>query len=169
MIPSRAVAKLNFRLVPDQNPREIDQLFRAHIMRIAPTTVRVTVRTLVPANPALINRNHPVMQAASTAYRKGFDADPVFLRSGGTIPVVNMLQKSLNVPVVLMGFALPDDHMHGPNEKFHLPNFFKGIDTSIGFLNQIGAEMTYSSFLSEKFLSKVPNIPIASGAVEHDH
>ena len=138
IIPSRAIAKLNFRLVPDQNPLEIDRLFRGHIMRITPPTVRTTVRTLVSAHPSLINRKHPVMRAAAAAYRKGFNADPVFLRSGGTIPVVNMLQKSLDVPVVLMGFALPDDNMHGPNEKFHLPNFFKGIATSISFLEEIG-------------------------------
>lgn len=138
IIPSRAIAKLNFRLVPEQNPLEIDRLFRGHIMRITPPTVRTTVRTLVSAHPSLINRKHPVMRAAAAAYRKGFNADPVFLRSGGTIPVVNMLQKSLDVPVVLMGFALPDDNMHGPNEKFHLPNFFKGIATSMSFLEEIG-------------------------------
>ncbi|HQU28775.1 MAG TPA: M20/M25/M40 family metallo-hydrolase, partial [Nitrospirales bacterium] len=139
VIPSRAVAKLNFRLVPDQTPSEIDQLFRAHIAKTAPPTVRVTMRTAVSAHSALINRKHPVLRAAAVAYRKGFDANPVFLRSGGTIPVVNMLQESLDVPVVLMGFALPDDNMHGPNEKFYLPNFFKGINTSISFLNQVGA------------------------------
>ena len=153
IIPSRAIAKLNFRLVPHQTPQEIDQLFREHVKRSTPPTVQVTVRTLVSAHPALINRNHPVMRAAATAYRKGFDADPVFLRSGGTIPVVNMLQESLDVPVVLMGFALPNDHMHGPNEKFHLSNFFKGIDTSIWFLNQIGeqAVSSHGLDLEERF------------------
>jgi acetylornithine deacetylase/succinyl-diaminopimelate desuccinylase-like protein len=139
VIPRRAVAKLNLRLVPDQTPREIDHLFRAHIARIAPPTVGVTVRTLVAAHPALINRNHPVMRAAAVAYRKGFGAEPVFLRSGGTIPVVNLLQQALDIPIVLMGFALPDDHIHGPNEKFHLPNFFNGIKTSIWFLSEVAS------------------------------
>lgn len=161
VIPSHAVAKLNFRLVPDQNPQEIDQLFRAHIKKIASPTVHVTVRTLVSAHPALINRNDPVMRVAATAYRKGFDADPVFLRSGGTIPVVNLLQETLAAPVVLMGFALPDDQMHAPNEKFYLPNFFRGIDTSIWFLHLTGARQTLSHSLSESHLPQLAGMAIA--------
>ena len=142
VIPSRAVAKLNFRLVPNQTPHEIDRLFRAHIARLAPPTVRVKVRTLVAANPALINRNHPVMRAAVAAYRKGFGATPVYLRSGGTIPVVSMLQQALDVPIVLMGFGLPDDRIHAPNEKFHLPNFFNGIQTSTWFLSEVATRLS---------------------------
>jgi hypothetical protein len=61
----------------------------------------------------------------------------VFLRSGGTIPIVNSFQKILGLPTVLMGFALPDDRMHAPNEKFHLPNFYRGIATSIWFMQMI--------------------------------
>lgn len=139
VIPSRAVVKLNFRLVPNQSPREIEALFRSYIARITPPTTRVKVRTLVSAQPALINREHPAIRAAAVAYRRGFGSYPVFLRSGGTIPVVNMLQQALGVPIVLMGFGLPDDRMHGPNEKFHLPNFFNGIKTSIWFLTEIAA------------------------------
>jgi acetylornithine deacetylase/succinyl-diaminopimelate desuccinylase-like protein len=141
VIPSRAIAKLNFRLVPDQTPQEVDRLFRDYIARIAPPTVRVSVRTMVAAQPALINRSHPALRAAALAYRKGFGAEPVFLRSGGTIPVVNMLQQALGIPIVLMGFALPNDRIHAPNEKFHLPNFFNGIKTSIWFLSAIGARL----------------------------
>ena len=139
VIPARALAKLSFRLVPDQDPLEVDQLFRGHIARITPPTVRSTVRTVSGAKPALINPNHPAMRAAALAYRKGFGAVPVFLRSGGTIPVVSTFQKVLGVPTVLMGFALPDDHIHAPNEKFHLPNFYKGIATCIWFLAAVGA------------------------------
>ena len=161
VIPSHAVAKLNFRLVPDQNPQEIDQLFHDHIMRITSPTVHVTVRTLVSAHPALINRNDPFMHVAATAYRKGFDADPVFLRSGGTIPVVNLLQETFVAPVVLMGFALPDDQMHAPNERFYLPNFFRGIDTSIWFLHLTGARQTLSQSLPESHLSQRASMAIA--------
>jgi len=139
VIPSRAIVKLNFRLVPNQSPREIEALFRLYIARITPPTTRVKVRTLVSAQPALINREHPAIRAAAVAYRRGFGSYPVFLRSGGTIPVVNMLQQALGVPIVLMGFGLPDDRMHSPNEKFHLPNFFNGIKTSIWFLTEIAA------------------------------
>jgi len=139
VIPARAVAKLNFRLVPDQDPREIDRLFRRHVACVTPPTVHATIRTHFLAHPALVSRNHPALRAAAVAYRKGFGATPVFLRSGGTIPVVNLLQERLGIPTVLMGFALPDDRMHAPNEKFHLPNFYHGIVTSIWFLAKVGA------------------------------
>jgi acetylornithine deacetylase/succinyl-diaminopimelate desuccinylase-like protein len=138
VIPARALAKLSFRLVPDQDPAEINHLFREHIARLTPAAVRSTVRTNFMAKPALVNRHHPGMRAAQVAYRKGFGATPVFLRSGGTIPVVNTLQAMLGIPTVLMGFALPDDRMHAPNEKFHLPNFYHGIATCIWFLAEIG-------------------------------
>ena len=137
VIPARAVAKLSFRLVPEQDPREIDQLFRGYVARITPPTVRTAIRTYFRAKPALVDRNHPAMRAAVMAYRHGFGAAPVFLRSGGTVPVVSLFQEMLGIPTVLMGFALPDDRMHAPNEKFHLPNFFKGIATSIRYLAEL--------------------------------
>jgi acetylornithine deacetylase/succinyl-diaminopimelate desuccinylase-like protein len=137
VIPTRASAKLNFRLVPDQDPKEIDRLFRAHIARIAPPSMRVAIRTDLAAKTAATARDHPVVTAAAAAYRKGFGAAPVFVRSGGTIPVVNLFQEMLGIPTVLMGFALPDDGLHAPNEKFHLPTFFKAIATSIHFLTEV--------------------------------
>jgi acetylornithine deacetylase/succinyl-diaminopimelate desuccinylase-like protein len=73
------------------------------------------------------------------AYRKGFGEAPVLLRSGGTIPILSTFQQALGIPTVLMGFALPDDQIHAPNEKFHIPNFYNGIDTCIWFLAAIGA------------------------------
>jgi Acetylornithine deacetylase/Succinyl-diaminopimelate desuccinylase and related deacylases len=136
VIPARALAKINIRLVPDQDPQEIARLFRVQVARITPPSVRVAVRTTSAARPALVSRAHPAMQAAAAAYRQGFGRAPVFLRSGGTIPVVSMFQRMLGIPTVLMGFALPDDRIHAPNEKFHLPNFFKGIVTCIGFLQE---------------------------------
>ncbi len=137
VIPARATAKLNFRLVPDQDPREIDQLVRQHIARVTPATVRSVIRTSLAARPALVNRRHPAIRAAAVAYQKSFGARPVYLRSGGTIPVVSVLQEILGIPTILMGFALPGDRMHAPNEKFYLPNFFKGITTSIHFLAEV--------------------------------
>lgn len=138
VIPARASAKLNFRLVPNQDPRTIEQLFRCHIARVTPPTVRTSIRTNLGAMPALVNRNHPAMRAARVAYRRGFGAWPVFLRSGGTIPVVNTFHELLAAPTVLMGFALPNDRMHAPNEKFYLPNFHNGIATCIWFLVEMG-------------------------------
>lgn len=143
VIPSRALAKINFRLVPNQDPQEIDQLFRRHIARLTPPAVSTTVRTSFKAKPARINHRHASMRAAAAAYEKGFGRAPVLLRSGGTIPVVSVFEEMLSIPTVLMGFALPDDRLHGPNEKFHLPNFYNGIATSISFLAEVGARQVF--------------------------
>ncbi|MBK6617182.1 MAG: dipeptidase [Nitrosomonas sp.] len=138
VIPARAVAKLNFRLVPDQDPQEIDRLFRKYVAKIAPPGLRTRICTFASSRPVLMDRNHPAIIAAVGAYRQGFAAAPVFLRNGGTIPVVGLIQEILHLPVVLMGFGLPGDAIHGANEKFYLPNFFNGIETSIRFLTAIG-------------------------------
>jgi acetylornithine deacetylase/succinyl-diaminopimelate desuccinylase-like protein len=145
VIPARASAKLNFRLAPGQDPQEVDRLFRTYVSRITPATVHLNLRTHLAAKPAVIDRRHPVMRAATEAYRRGFGVTPAFLRSGGTIPVVNLLQEKLGIPTVLMGFALPDDRLHGPNEKFHLPTFSRGIATSIAFLDEL-AKMRLPAF-----------------------
>jgi len=137
VIPSRASAKLNLRLVPDQDPVDMEQLVRRHLMAISPPEVRVRVRSQLSAKPALMDRRHPTMEAAAAAYERGFGSLPVFLRSGGTIPVVNMLQEELGIPTVLMGFGLPDDRVHGPNEKFHLPTYFNAIATAVAFLAEM--------------------------------
>lgn len=147
IIPSRAIAKLNFRLVPDQQPDELEHLVCRHLQRLAPPAMDLRIRTLLKASPAVINRQHPALRAAATAFRQGFGIAPVFLRSGGSIPVVNTLQEALGLPTVLMGFALPDDRIHAPNEKFHLPNFFRGIKTSIHFLSGIATGLQRSSAL----------------------
>jgi acetylornithine deacetylase/succinyl-diaminopimelate desuccinylase-like protein len=154
IVPARALAKLSFRLVPDQDPHEIDRLFREHVAHITPNTVRSAVRTLSSAMPAVADRGHPAMSAAARAYRLGFGARPVFLRSGGTIPIVSTFHQSLGIPTVLMGFALPDDQMHAPNEKFHLPNFFNGIATSIHFLAGLGKAQDFKSRTEIKPLSR---------------
>ena len=145
VIPARAVAKLNFRLVPDQDPAEIEHLFRTHVATMTPPTVRSRIRKQLTAQPALVDRQHPAVQAAAVAYERSFEVKPVYLRSGGTIPVVNMLQEKLGIPTVLMGFGLPDDNLHGPNERFHLPTFFKAIKTSIYFLDEVGKRMRSKS------------------------
>jgi acetylornithine deacetylase/succinyl-diaminopimelate desuccinylase-like protein len=80
----------------------------------------------------------PFQRAAAHAYRAGFGAWPTWLPSGGSIPIVDTLQRGLGIPTVLMGFGLPDDGMHAPNEKFHLPNFYNGIATSIACLAYLG-------------------------------
>lgn len=133
VIPARALAKISMRLVADQDPDEIDRLFREHIQRIAPDTVRVEVRRLAHGSPALVDRHHPAMEAAARAYEAGFGARPVFTREGGSIPVVATFQKALGAPTILMGLGLPDDRFHSPNEKFALANFYRGIATIMHF------------------------------------
>jgi len=138
IIPAQAVAKLSFRLVPDQNPQIIAQLFRSYVERITPPTVRASVRTFSPIEPALVDRTHPAVRAAVLAYQKSFEAKPVFVRSGGSIPVVNTFKTVLGIPTVLMGFGLPGDHIHAPNENFKLSNFYRGVATSIYYLDLAG-------------------------------
>ena len=139
VIPSRATAKLNFRLVPDQIPDLVEFQFRRHIERCTPPTVRSFVHKAFAANPAHISRTHPALRAACAAYQFGFGATPIFQRSGGTLPVVAMLKERLGIDTLLMGFALPDDAIHAPNEKFHLPNFFNGIAANIHFMAQMAS------------------------------
>jgi acetylornithine deacetylase/succinyl-diaminopimelate desuccinylase-like protein len=143
VIPAKIAAKISMRLVPDQDPLEIAQLFEQRIRALAPPSVEVSVRTLSYADAAVVDRDTPAMGAAVRAYRRGFDAEPVFLRAGGTLPVVAMLNKVLKAPVIMMGFGLPDDNAHAPNEKLSLDNFRRGINTSIHFMEELVA--TYES------------------------
>lgn len=136
VLPSKATAKISMRLVPDQDPREIAQLFRAHVTRAAPPQVRVAVRDLHGGKPAMVDRSAPVIQAAAIALERAFDRRPVFTREGGSIPVVSTFQTALGAPTVLMGLGLPDDNLHSPNEKLHLPSFYRGILASIHFLDE---------------------------------
>src|SRR5262249_2014926 len=116
VLPSRATAKLSFRLVPDQDPEQILHLVRCHLARFAIPTVSLTLREHSRSRPVLLDRSHPGMIAAARAYRSAFGVSPVWLRSGGSIPIVDTFRR-LGMPTVLMGFALPDDRMHAPNEK----------------------------------------------------
>jgi acetylornithine deacetylase/succinyl-diaminopimelate desuccinylase-like protein len=138
VIPNHALAKLSFRLVPDQEPADIEPLVRGFIRRLAPPTVRVVMRTQIRSRPATIDRTHPAMRAAARAYRRAFGRTPVWVRSGGSIPVVSEFTRLLGIPTVLMGFASPGDSLHGPNERFSLRNFARGISCSIAFLEHMG-------------------------------
>ena len=88
-------------------------------------------------DPVLTDRNHMSVLAASKAYEESFGNPPVFMLDGGSIPVVETFQKFLNLPVVLMGFGLPDDRLHSPNEKFHMPNYYRGIEASVRFFGHV--------------------------------
>ncbi len=134
IIPKSAMAKLSFRIVADQDPLEIKRLVARYVASIAPRTVRVFLRSHAQTRPALIDRRHPAMHAAFSAYQRVFGRPPVWLRCGGSIGVVSEFQRLLGIPTVLMGFATSSDGLHGPDEKFSLRNFHRGILTSIAFL-----------------------------------
>ena len=139
VIPARALAKVSMRLVPHQKADEIAELFQRHVESLAPKTVDVKAHAFFKADPALVERDHPVMEAAAQAYASSFGARPVFTLEGGSIPVVSTLQRQYDIPVVLMGFGLPDDRLHSPNEKFDLTNFRRGIACAVHFLHNAAA------------------------------
>jgi acetylornithine deacetylase/succinyl-diaminopimelate desuccinylase-like protein len=143
VIPAIARAKLGFRLVGDQSPVRIDRLFREHVARYSPPWVRCVVRTIAMADPVRIDRTHPAFRAVEAAYHICFGAAPMYLKLGGTIPPASAFQKLLGAPIAMMGFALPDDRLHAPDEKFDLECFFRGIDTSIVFLSRLGPALGF--------------------------
>lgn len=135
-VPARAAAKVNVRLVPDQDPVATAAEFRRYIAARVPAGVRTAVRVRSATPPVLFDRAHPALRVAAAALRSAFGADPVFLRSGGTIPVARLLRDVLGAPVVLMGFSRPDDRMHGPDERFHLADLAHGAEAAAGFLRR---------------------------------
>ena len=139
VLPGKAHAKISMRLVPDQDPAEISRLIAEHLKAIAPPTVRVQVQELHQGKGAIVRRDSVWMQAACKAYAAAFGREPVFERGGGSIPVVATFQDVLGIDTILMGFGLPDDNLHAPNEKFHLPNFYRGIETAIHFMDYLGS------------------------------
>ena len=139
VLPGKAHAKISMRLVPDQDPAAISRLIAEHLKAIAPPTVRVQVQELHQGKGAIVRRDSVWMQAACKAYAAAFGREPVFERGGGSIPVVATFQDVLGIDTILMGFGLPDDNLHAPNEKFHLPNFYRGIETAIHFMDYLGS------------------------------
>ena len=137
VLPSKVHAKLSMRLVPDQDPAEIGRLLKAYIAKLTPPSVTVEVTVGHGAPASITDFNIPAMQAAAKAYATAFGKEPVFMREGGSIPVVSQFQSVLGLETVLMGFGLPGDQIHAPNERFYLPNFYRGIETSIHFLQNL--------------------------------
>ena len=139
IIPARALAKVSMRLVPNQDPDRIAAAFCDHVRAIAPAGVDVEVENLHNANPVLVPRHSAMMQAGVRALREGFGAEPVFIREGGSIPIVGTFQACLKAPVLLLGYGLSTDNAHSPNEKFHLANFRNGARTSAVLFHEAAA------------------------------
>ena len=127
VLPSRAMAKVSMRLVPNQDPNKIARSFVQHVKRLAPKTVRVKITEVSGRGmPWLIPTDHPSLQAVARAIEKGFGKKPVYTRTGGTIPVVATLDRLLKAPILLMGIGLPNENAHAPNEKLDLDNLHHG-------------------------------------------
>ena len=138
VIPARAVAKVSLRLVPNQHPDKIVASFREFLARNAPAGVRVEVRVLSAGPAIMVNPDHPAIQTAARAFADMLEKPTVFVRSGGSIPVVGDFSTHLGIPTILMGFGLPDDGLHSPNEKYRLANYYTGIMTIAHFFEEYG-------------------------------
>ena len=134
VLPARSMAKISMRLVPDQTPEAVQAQLEEYLRCNAPPTVRWEVQNLAGAPPAIVRRDTHEMGAAIRALKETFGVDPVFVREGGTIGVVGILQELTGHESILMGFGLPDDNLHSPNERLFLPNFNRGIESYIRFL-----------------------------------
>jgi acetylornithine deacetylase/succinyl-diaminopimelate desuccinylase-like protein len=138
VIPAKAVAKVSMRLVPGMTPTKAYAQYKSYVEKIAPAGVDVEVRLVHSGEPSLIPVNNPYIQAATRALHEVWGKDTVFIRSGGSIPIVGDFARHLGIPSVMMGFGLPDDNLHAPNEKFHLKNFELGIESLIRFMEETG-------------------------------
>lgn len=138
VLPAKAMAKISCRLVAFQDPAEVAIQLKEFLTAHMPDTVTWELHQHAGARPGFTDRNTPWMDSAITALKTTFGKDPIFVRQGGTIPIVGLVKEILDVDTVLMGFALPDDGIHGPNERQYIPNFYKGIETYIRFLVSLG-------------------------------
>ncbi len=133
VLPAYAMAKITCRLVPDQDPTKIHQSLQNYLEQHAPKTIRWELIKMDGAPASISDRTSAAVQAMSQAMETVWGSKPLFRREGGSIPVVAQMQSILGIESVLTGFGLPDDNLHAPNEKQHLPTWYKGIDALIHF------------------------------------
>jgi acetylornithine deacetylase/succinyl-diaminopimelate desuccinylase-like protein len=139
VIPAKASAKISMRLVPDMRPDEVFKLYSDFVQSIVPKGIDIKIKPFSMADPIVINTDNKYVKASTAAMKDVFNKETVFIRSGGSIPIVADFEKHLKIPSVMMGFGLPDDNLHAPNEKFHIPNFYRGIESIILFFQRLGA------------------------------
>ena len=138
VIPARATAKVSIRLVPNQDPDKIIAAFRKFVAGKTPVGIETEVRVLSAGPAIIVNPDHPAIGVAARAFKDILGRDTVFIRSGGSIPIVGDFATHLHIPTILMGFGLPDDGLHSPNEKYKLANYYSGIMTIAHFLEEYG-------------------------------
>jgi acetylornithine deacetylase/succinyl-diaminopimelate desuccinylase-like protein len=128
VLPARAMAKISMRLVPDQDYREVERLFAGHVRSLAPEGVTVEVEALHGGQPWHAEGSGPVFEAAARALEAAYGRSPVHIREGGSIPIVQAFQETLRAPVLLIGFGLPGENAHAPNEWLSLENYHRGTE-----------------------------------------
>jgi acetylornithine deacetylase/succinyl-diaminopimelate desuccinylase-like protein len=138
VIPARAVAKISTRLVPDQRPDEAAEQIRKAVAAACPKGVTAEFKAIHSAPPSVVDPENPFVRDAAEAMKQVFGRDTVYIRSGGSIPIVAAFDRSLGIPSVMMGFGLPDDNLHAPNEKLNLGNFFRGIEAVARYMELLG-------------------------------
>src|SRR6202789_2012752 len=139
VIPAKAVAKVSMRLVPDMTPAESFAKYKAYVESLTPKGIVLEVKMIHAGDPIVVSTDNRFVKAATEAMREVFGKETVFVRGGGSIPIVGDFVRELKTPTVMMGFGLPDDNLHAPNEKFHLANFHRGIESIVRFLSGVGA------------------------------
>jgi acetylornithine deacetylase/succinyl-diaminopimelate desuccinylase-like protein len=140
VIPAKATAKVSIRVVPRQNPEKVIAAFREFVRRNTPKGIQTEVRVLSASPGLVVNPEHPAIDVAARAFGDVFGKQTVFIRSGGSIPIVGDFATHLNIPTILMGFGLPDDGLHSPNEKYKIENYYMGIMTIAHFFEQYGRQ-----------------------------
>jgi acetylornithine deacetylase/succinyl-diaminopimelate desuccinylase-like protein len=137
VLPAVAMAKVSMRLVPNQDPNKVADLFEAYVKKVTPKTVELTITRMHGGKPWMTTLDNPYVQAAGRAIERGFGQKPIFTREGGSIPVVSTFQEELGLPSVLFGVGLPDENAHAPNEKLDVGNFHNGIIASAFLYDEI--------------------------------
>ncbi len=140
VIPAKAFAKVSMRLVPDQDPDDILKKYEKHVKKLTPKGIQVKIKVHSKGPASVVSTDSKYIKAATEAMHDVFKKDTVFIRSGGSIPIVSDFADELKIPSVMMGMGLPDDNLHAPNEKFHIPNFYRGIESIIRFFQRLGGE-----------------------------
>jgi acetylornithine deacetylase/succinyl-diaminopimelate desuccinylase-like protein len=130
VLPAKGTAKFSFRLVPNQDPKKIADLLEAHIAAVCPPGVKAELVRMHGATGYVASLDSPYMTAAATAIENGFGRSPVFIREGGSIPIVTAFREQLGIDSLLLGWGLDNDNTHGPNEKFCLADYHRGIKAS---------------------------------------
>ncbi|MCF6410765.1 dipeptidase [Pseudalkalibacillus salsuginis] len=137
IVPCEASAKISCRLVGEQDPQTVYEMIEKHVKSNKPVGTKVTVKQTIKAKPVLLDSQSLMIQKAADAYEAVYGVRPLFPKEGGSIPIVEVFSRVLDAPVVLMGFGLPSENLHAPNEHFHLENFTQGIETVCHYLKSL--------------------------------